>query len=61
MFRVQGLGVQGLGFGVWGLGFRVWGLGFRVQGSLTGPCTQYLGNYFGLWVMDLQCRFWVSV
>ena len=42
-FRVQGLGVRGLGFrvkglGVSGLGFRVWGLG--LSGGVVGGADQ---------------------
>ena len=29
-FRVEGLGLLGLGFRAWVSEFRVWGLGFRV-------------------------------
>ena len=32
VFRVQVLGVWGVGFRVYGLGFGVWGLGLRVEG-----------------------------
>ena len=30
VYRVQGLGAEGLGFRVQGLGFRIQGFGFRV-------------------------------